>query len=473
MNRFTPALIALVLLLQPTLVAAQPLQATKQPLQATELAAIDAAVTKALKATGVPSAEIAVVRGGEIVLNRAWGKPSETLLQPDPALPYQIASNSKQFLAGLLLLLENDGKLSLDDKVSKWLPELPSGDRMTVRQLLSHTSGLQDFWPQDYSFAAMEQPVAPLDIVRRWGMKPLDYAPGTRWQYSNTGYVVAGLIAEKAGGAPLWDQLEARIFKPLGIHPYDIDETNGPQFPQGYHRNALGPVRAARPAAKGWLWAAGELSMTAAELATWDIARMNRTLLTREDWEQMERPVRLADGTMTTYGLGVSKHLTDGRWVVDHGGESVGFLSQNAVWVDDQTAIVVLTNGDFAGVQDQLTHAIAGIVLPKSGQADISEAARLGDVKTALAGIVSGRFNPALFTENARHYFKAQTLGDYRQSLRGLGPLKSVTATRPPRLRGGFVNRVFQLRYAKRALTLITYAEPGAKGRWEQFMIMP
>ena len=465
MKRFITALVALALPLQPLLAA--------QPLLPAEETAIDAVVNKALKDSGVPSAEIAVVRDGEIVLSRAWGKPSETLTRPDAALPYQIASNSKQFLAALLLLLEDDGKIDLDDKVSKWLPELPDGGKITVRQLLSHTSGLQDFWPQDYSFAAMEQPVQPMDIIRRWGMKPLDYAPGSRWQYSNTGFVVAGMIAEKAGGAPLWDQLEARIFKPLGIHPYDIDETNGPQFPQGYHRNALGPVRAARPAAKGWLWAAGELSMTAAELAKWDIARMNRTLLSRQDWEEMERPVRLSDGTFTTYGLGVSKHLVGGRWVVDHGGESVGFLSQNSVWIDDKTAVVVLTNGDFAGVQDELTQKIAEIVLPKAVQADIGEAPRTADVRSTLAGITAGRFNQSLFTDNGRYYFSAQTLGDYRSSLRGLGPLRSVTAVRPPRLRGGFVNRVFQLHYAKKTLTLITYAEPGAKGRWEQFMVTP
>ena len=466
MKHFVIALLALALPLKPVLAATPSLPPA-------QLAAIDAAVTKALKETGVPSAEIAVVRGGELVLDRVWGKPSERLLQPDPHLPYQIASNSKQFLAALLLLLEDEGRISLDDKVSKWLPELPSGNLMTVRQLLSHTSGLQDFWPQDYSFAAMAQPVEPLNIVRRWGMKPLDYAPGTRWQYSNTGYVVAGLIAEKAGGAPLLEQLQARIFNPLGIHPYDIDETNGAQFPQGYHRNALGPVRVAKPAAKGWLWAAGELSMTAAELAAWDIARMNRTLLTADDWAEMERPVRLADGTNTAYGLGVFKHLVDGRWVIDHGGESVGFLSQNSIWIDDHTAIVVLTNGDFASVQNDLTQAIAAIVLPKSAQADIGEAARLGDVRTTLAGIVSGRFSPALFTDNGQYYFTPQTLSDYRQSLSALGPLKSVTVTRSPRLRGGFVNRVFALHYAKRTLVLSTYAEPGAHGRWEQFMIMP
>ncbi|MCB2058742.1 MAG: beta-lactamase family protein, partial [Novosphingobium sp.] len=141
--------------------------ASAQPIHPDELAQIDALVTKTLKETGVPSAEIAVVRGGELVLDRAWGKPSETILAPDSALPYQIASNSKQFLAALLLILEDDGKLSLDDPVSKWVPGVTDADKMTVRQLLSHTSGLQDFWPQDYSFAAMEQPVAPEGIVSR------------------------------------------------------------------------------------------------------------------------------------------------------------------------------------------------------------------------------------------------------------------------------------------------------------------
>ena len=453
---------------------ALPVQAiAAQPLLPAELTAIDAAVVKALKETGVPSAEIAVVRGGEIVLSRAWGKPSETLPQPDAQLPYQIASNSKQFLAALLLLLEDDGKLSLDDKVSRWLPELPSGGQITVRQLLSHTSGLQDFWPQDYLFKAMETPVAPQEIVQRWGMKPLDYAPGSRWQYSNTGYVVAGLIAERAGGAPLWEQLEARLFKPLGIHPLDIDQTNGPQFPQGYHRAALGPVRVATPPARGWLWAAGELSMTAAELAKWDMARINRTLLPAQDWAEMETPVRLADGTTNGYGLGVSKHLTDGRWVIDHGGESVGFLSQNSIWVDDKIAITVLTNADFAGVQDSLTHKIAEIVLPKSAQASTAEPARTVDARAELKAIAQGKFDRARFTANAQYYFKPETLGDYRTSLSRLGPLTAISPLRDPRLRGGFVNRNFRLTFGKKSLLLITYAEPGANGRWEQFIVMP
>lgn len=466
MKRFPTALAALALLFQPVL-------AWAGPLPADQLEKIDQAARKALKDSGVPSVQVAIIKDGEIVLTRGWGKASETIPEAGPDLKYQIASNSKQFLAALFLILENDGKLDLDDPVSKWLPELPSGNRITIRQLLSHTAGLQDYWPQDYSFAAMERPVSPMDIVRRWGFKALDYEPGTRWQYSNTGYVAAGMIAEKAGGAPLWQQFEARIFVPLGIKPVPMDDTTGPEFPQGYYRNALGPVRLARPPARGWLWATGEFSMSAAELAKWDIARINRTLLPREDWEEMERPVRLSDGTSNGYGLGVYSRIVDGRRVINHGGASVGFLSQNSVWLDDRMAIVVLTNGDFASVQGDLTDAIAAIVLPRSAQSDIGESAREADVRATLSAIRSGKFDAAKFTENGRYFFNAQTLADYRQSLAPLGPLTGLELMRPPRLRGGFVNRVFKLKFGKKELTLITYAEAGPNGRWEQFIVTP
>jgi D-alanyl-D-alanine carboxypeptidase len=452
---------------------ALPVAASAQQLTLEELTAIDTAVSDALKESGVPSASIAVVRGGELVLSRAWGKPSETIAEPNPELPYQIASNSKQFLAALLLMLENEGKLDLDDPVVKWLPELPHADRYTVRQLLNHTSGLQDYWPQDYAFAAMERAAAPMDIVRRWGMKPLDYEPGTRWQYSNTGYVVAGLIAEKAGGKPLWQQFEQRIFVPLGIHPVSGDATNGPSYPQGYQRFALGPVRPATPPAPGWLWAAGELSMTAAELAEWNIARIERSLLPREDWEEMERPVRLADGTSNGYGLGVQSSMRGGRRVVDHGGAAIGFLSQSAVWIEDRVSVVVFINADFAPVQDRLTDRIAGIVLPKPAQVVTGEGPRTEEAQAALAELIAGKFTPARFTENAQYYFTEAVRGDYQQSLGDLGALTRLEATRPPQLRGGFVNRIFRATFEKRTLVLSTYAEPGAEGRWEQFIVVP
>ena len=452
---------------------ALPAAAVAQELTPTELAAIDKSVTEALAETGVPSAQVAVVRGNKVVLERAWGKTSETIPGPRTDLPYPIASNSKQFLGALLLMLENDGKLRMDDKVAKWYPNVSGARDITIRQLLAHTAGLQDYWPQDFAFAAMEQPVAPEGIVARWGMKPLDYAPGTRWQYSNTGYVVAGMIAEKAGGAPLWQQFEQRLFKPLGIKAVPIDAAVGPRFPQGYTRVALGPVRPVVQPARGWLWAAGEAAVTAGDLAKWNIARLNRTLLPREDWEEMERPVRLADGASTSYGLGVSMRETNGRRVIEHGGAAIGFLSQSAVWIDDGISVTVLTNAEFARVQDRLTNRIAEIVLPPSPQASTGETARADDARAQLEALIAGRFDPARFTENGQFYFKPQVLADFRESLAPLGPLTAFEPIRTPRLRGGFVNRNYRLTFGTKKLILVSYSEPGPQGRWEQFMVMP
>jgi CubicO group peptidase (beta-lactamase class C family) len=114
----------------------------------------------------------------------------------------------------------------------------------------------------------MTTPTTPQGIVDRWAKKPLDYEPGTRWQYSNTGYVVAGMIVEKVSGQELVAFLRQRIFAPLGMSTVlNQDDTNTPAFPAGYHRFALGPVRVAQQPGRGWLYAAGELSMTAADLA--------------------------------------------------------------------------------------------------------------------------------------------------------------------------------------------------------------
>lgn len=452
---------------------ALPAAASAQSLTPDETAAIDKAVIGTLTRTGVPSAQVAVVRGGKVVLDRAWGTAAPDLPVARPDMPYQIASNSKQFLAALMLMLQADGKLSLDDHVSKWLPQVTGADSITIRELLSHTSGLQDFWPQDYMFGAMTHPVQPLEIVQRWAEQPLDYTPGTRWQYSNTGYVVAGIIAEKAGGASLWDQLTKRIFTPLGLHPIPIDDSNAPGFPSGYHRAALGPIRPATPPARGWLFAAGEISMTAGDLAKWDIARIERKLLTPAEWDEMETPVKLADGTTNGYGLGVYKTFSDGRWKIDHGGESVGFLSQNTVWPDAKSAVVVLTNADFSGTSGTLTDAIAKIVLPHGPDSSVDEAPRADEAKAVLNALAAGAFDPARFTGDARFYFTAQTRKDIQMTLSALGPMTDFTPLRAPRLRGGFVNRNFMATFGETKLVLVTYAEPGKEGRWEQFIVMP
>lgn len=458
-----------------------PSPALAQALTPAEQAQIDKVVTDALTDTGVPSASIAVVRGGQIVLAKAYGKQCEACGPADAKLPYQIASISKQFTAAALLMLENEGKLSLNDTVAKWLPGITDGDKITLRQLLDHTSGLQDYWPQDYSFALMAKPTTPQGIVDLWAKKPLDFAPGTQWQYSNTGYVVAGMIAEKAAGKPLLAYLQEKVFAPLGMKAMDQDLAIGKAYPQGYQRFALGPVRVEKPAAHGWLFAAGELAMSASDLAKWDIARMNRSLLPPEDWQTQETATKLTDGRNTGYGLGVVIGEANGRRFIEHSGEAVGFLSENIVFPDDKAAVVVLVNSDFSDAFTTIAGQITKLVLPPKpvpAPAANAEIAKTAQARVLFDQLRAGTLDRSLMTDNSNYYFTATALGDYRDSLGKLGDPVTFELKRPARLRGGFVNRVYTVSYADgRKLSVVTYAEPGegssSGGRYEQFIVMP
>ena len=452
------------------IVAAAP--AAAQDLTAAEQAQVDKIVTTQMTATGTPSVSVAVVRGGRIVFAHAYGKASETIPVARATLPYQIASISKQFTGAAVLLLADEGKLSLDDVVSKYVPGITGGDRITIRQLLSHTSGLQDYWPQDYSFKAMATPITPQGIVDRWAKKPLDFAPGTQWQYSNTGYVVAGMIVEKVAGEPLLAFLQHRIFKPLGMTAYDQDLATGPNFPQGYGRHALGPLRVEPPAAQGWLFAAGELSMSASDLAKWDIARIDRAILTPADWQTQETPIKLADGSNSRYGLGVFIGSQDGRKMIEHSGEAVGFISENLVFPDDKAAFVVLTNTWSAGSASDIAAKLSKALLPPApaNAADLAAGKRARALFDLLR---AGQIDRAELTDDANFYFTPTAVADFKASLTPLGTPDSFTQAGPVRLRGGFVLRSYRLAYKNRTLILSTFLEPGEHGRFEQFLISP
>ena len=156
----------------------------QETLSAAQRASIDAAVDDVLSATGTPSASIAIVRDAKVVYERAYGA---SRLSPKTSattqMRYSIGSISKQFTATAILILAEEKRLSLDDKVAKWFPELTRAAEVSVRQLLSMTAGYQDYWPQDYVFPDMLKPTTPKSILDRWARKPLDFDPGTKWQY--------------------------------------------------------------------------------------------------------------------------------------------------------------------------------------------------------------------------------------------------------------------------------------------------
>jgi D-alanyl-D-alanine carboxypeptidase len=211
-------------------------------------ARIDAIAAGVMQQRGVPSASIAVVQDGRLVYTHAYGHAHLALDKPaTPDMRYSVGSISKQFTAAAILFLQEEGKLKLDDPVAKYVSGLTRGDEVTIRQILSHTSGYQDYWPEDYLMKSMEPATTAQEILDRWAKKPLDFDPGTQWQYSNTNYVIAGLIVEKVSGQKLMEFLGEHIFHPLNMRSvWDVDETKLTQTDATpYIRYALGPLRQA------------------------------------------------------------------------------------------------------------------------------------------------------------------------------------------------------------------------------------
>ena len=429
---------------------------------------IDQVATDALAKTGVPSASVAIVKDGQVAYLHAYGDAHlEPRTTAKPDMRYSIGSISKQFTATAILLLQEQGKLSLDDKVAKFIPDLTRASEVTIRQLLSHTSGYEDYWPQDYVMPMMLQPVTAQKILDMWARKPLDFDPGTKWQYSNTNFVIAGLIVEKASGTPLLQFLQEKVFTPLGMKSVaNIDQEKlGDTDPIGYMRYGLGPLRPAPKEGKGWLFAAGELAMPARDLAQWDISIIDQKLLKPESYREFETEVVLKNGLGTRYGLGVDVSSEFGHRALSHGGEVSGFTAENMVFPDERVAVAVLTNEDAAAAAGQIASGIAPLLLASD---DPETPAKLGQARKIFEGLQHGTIDRSLFTDNANFYFSEQALKDFASSLGPLGTPQDFTQTRQS-LRGGMKLRVYRIKFPNKTLRAWTYEMPD--GKLEQYQV--
>ena len=429
---------------------------------------IDHIAKQVLESTGVPSASVAVVKDGTLVYAHAYG--NARLDPPTPAaaaMRYKIGSISKQFTATAILMLAEQGKLSLDDPISRFLPDLTRAKEVTIRQVLSHTSGYQDYWPQDYVPPFMLTPITADKILTLWARKPLDFDPGTKWQYSNTNYVIAGVIVEKASGMPLLRFLSSHIFEPLGMQSVvNIDQDRlADTDPTGYMRYALGPLRPAPREGQGWLFAAGELAMPVEDLAKWDIAMINQRLLKPSSYQEMQRDVLLKNGTATGYALGVSVRNQAGHRMIEHSGEVSGFTAENMVFPDDHVAVIVLTNQDAVSASAQIAREIAPLLFTTNTAVVAEKVAR---ARKILEQLQQGKIDRSLFTDNANSYFDQQALQDFAASLGPLGAAQDLQQT-VEYGRGGMTYRAYRAKFAEKVLSISTFEMPD--GKIEQFLV--
>ncbi|HWC97940.1 MAG TPA: serine hydrolase domain-containing protein [Candidatus Sulfopaludibacter sp.] len=412
-----------------------------------------------LKQTGAPSFSVALVKDGRLAYAKAFGAATVQTR-------YAVGSISKEFTAAALLLLQEQGKLSLDDKVSKYFPDMTRAGEVSIRQLLNHTAGYEDFAPQDYIIPEWKEPTTPRAVLDRWAKKPLNFDPGTKWQYSNTNYVLAGQIFEKVSGQGLVAFLRERIFQPLGMQSAGDCWEGSSADAQAYTRFALGPPRPVKREAAGWYFAAGELCMTPTDLTKWDVAFLNHQILSGKSYEEFTHDARLADGDYTHYALGLQIGEFNRIPLISHSGEVSGFISYNGIYPTRKGAVVVLTNEDGINLIGPVSSAMAAIAfLPEETPA--SERAT-DQVKSMLESFRTGKIDRSLFTSNASSYFTAESLRDIQKSLGGVGKLKSLTRTSES-LRGGMTHRNYRAAYEKKTLSLNIYVMPD--GKYEQFMI--
>lgn len=423
-----------------------------------------------LKQTDVPSVSIAVARGGHVVYTGAFGWARlETKTPATPSMRYPIGSISKQFTAAAVVMLAEQRSLRLDDPVGRYVPDLGPAKKVTLRQLLAHTAGIRDYWPQDYVFTRMLQPATTREILSGWAVKPLDFEPGTKWQYSNTGYVLAGAAAEKVSGKPLFQFLRERVFVPLGMESVlDVDQGRlGDSDPVGYYRHGLGPARPAPKEGRGWLQAAGGLAMTATDLAKWDLALMAGKVLSPAGLRELTRENMLSQGIGTHYGLGLHVKLASERREWAHGGEISGFMAFNAVYPDQGLAIVALSNQDVTDAAEAIGSRIATLLLAESSPE--AERAR-EEAQTVLLGLQQGRIDRTRLTPNGNAFISEQALEDFKTGLAPLGELRSLTPGRSG-TRGGMITREYEARFDTRKLHIILRAMPD--GAIEQFTVSP
>jgi CubicO group peptidase (beta-lactamase class C family) len=445
-----------------------PLEAAPSPLEAAAeldraaVMRVDAVSAEWLKSTGAPSVSIAIVERGALKYAKAFGLARLRPKTPTgPEVRYAIDSISKEFTAAAVLLLAQRGKLSLDDRLDRWLENLGPASEVTLRQVLTHTGGIRDYWPEDFVTPEMREPTSTQAIIREWADRPLDFPPGSDWQYSNTGYVLAGAVVERVAGESLFEYLRKNVFAPLRMAQVaDYDKSTGTGDALGYTRYGLGPVHPAPREAAGWLFGAAGLAMPPAQLALWDISLIDRSLLEASSYELEFMPVRLANGTSYPYGLGLHVSAdSGGRLLLSHAGAGSGFMAENRIWPHERVAIAIATNNDWASPGD-LADRIAFIVLrPSAAQA------RASALFEAFQG---GTVDRSQFTDAGRSYLTDELLAESRSSLSPLGPARIVELEREQK-RGGMVTRVWKILCRDTRLRAIE--RDAADGRVAEFMI--
>lgn len=333
-------------------------------------ATVDEFVNSELRAQHIPGVALAVVRGGKIIKTAGYGMANVELSVPaKPESIFQTGSVGKQFTATAVMMLVEEGKLGLDDKISEYFPDSPPAwKNISVRHLLTHTSGIPDYTSEKAGGAVnMRTDYTEEELVKKIAGLPLDFQPGEKWSYSNSGYLILGVLIHHLSGEFYGDFLQHRVFQPLQMNSTRIisEPDIVPNRSAGY--------RLVKGELKNQEWVAPSLNTTAdgalytnvLDLAKWDAALYTERLLKKSSFGQMWTPVKLNSGKTSPYGFGWRVTEVNSHRLLEHGGAWQGFTMHISRYVDDQLTIIVMTNLD-SGHSDpgKIAHGVATLYVP-------------------------------------------------------------------------------------------------------------
>jgi len=318
-----------------------------QPI-ADDLANMDQRIQAEMAANNIPGVLIGVASRGRLLHVQGYGMANVELRVPvSDSTVFEIGSISKQFVAAAMMLLVEEGRVGLDDGIHEYLHDLPSEWLgVTVRQLLTHTSGIPDY-EEIQTYEAYRFRFTPEQIIREAHSRPMDFEPGTGWYYSNTGFFLLSLIVERVEGRPLGQVLRSRIFGPLGMNQTRLADPEDiiPHRASGYWVDRMGIELMNRDATQtSSTLGAGGIASSLHDMAKWDEALYGEGILTEKSKSAMWTPTVLPNGDSTGYGFGWSVGEYRGHRSVGHGGQVAGFVADFRRLPDQELAIIVFAN---------------------------------------------------------------------------------------------------------------------------------
>jgi D-alanyl-D-alanine carboxypeptidase len=392
---------------------------------------VDTIANGALRHQHLAGLSIAVGRNGTILYARGYGY--RNLAKRLPATPttiYNIASMTKQFTAACVMLLQQDGKLSVDDPISKFLPNFPHGADITIRELLNHTSGLADYLDLlDPNKLSIPRILAAVEKA------PLRFTPGTRYEYSNTNYVLAGVIVGKASGMPFDTFLTKRIIRPLALNSTSIGTTPVDMLNGALGYTVVDDKTVATPAQGVAIldYPDGGVNTTVLDLAKWDDALDSGGVVNRKLLAMMMTPGPHGPETTYRYGFGLGIDSAFGHREIAHQGDWTGYSGENVTFPDDHLAIILLSNTDDFNEEFIAREIFAMVEHPSRADRAIESSSVPGEnpehtriAKSLLGQLSSGKLQGARLSAALHRSLTAQQLANTQGELRGYGRLQRM-----------------------------------------------